>query len=206
MVAQFVEALADEAALLGRDRRFVHERGIESVGERRRHAERLRLLRERRGAQAFREARQATECIAQAAEIAWRRLGTGDAGRETFQIGQAAQRLAEGDAQALLAQPGGDRRLTGDDRVERSERTFEPAAQTTSARRGHGEIEVGPQRVRRLPTRLRREQFEMARRGRVVAEHGILAPALDARHLRGDATLRAVEVVQGGDRGRQRQR
>jgi len=67
------------------------------------------------------------------------------------------------------------------ERPEIGERALEPATQLACAERGGGEVQVVPQRVRRLASRLGLKELQMARRGRVVAQRRLVAEEPRAR-------------------------
>src|SRR5439155_12494771 len=66
-----------------------------------------------------------------------------------------------------------------------------------------GEIEMMPQGVLDFAAWLRLKELEVPGRRGVVSQRALVAPALDAGELQGQASLNAVQIVDGRRGGRQ---
>ena len=169
-----VPGVADDAAVLQRDGRLVHQRGLEGgpevgqVGQRRpRAGEERRRQRDRRRADRL-QRRQARPQSDEVAGVGHPERG---AAREPGEVADRLQQPAYRRARVGRVDQRGDRVLAGGDGAGIEQRLEQPLAEQAGAHRRHGLVEHAEERVpRRSVARL--EQLERPHGG-LVERHAV---------------------------------
>ena len=145
------------------------------------------------------------QALAQAGEIARPGAVEGNAASDALDVGNSAQRLAQGrEAQGAVVEQAVDRCVARRRQRRVAQRVVQGVAQEARTHRGDAGVEQAAQGRRRLAAQGLGE-FEVAARRRVEAEESLIALDDQRLHVRQGSRLRCLGVAQqgagGGDGG-----
>src|SRR6185436_7383851 len=202
-----IPRLADQPALVERERRLVDERGLERLPEIAEVLHRLRALADERvwaalGVLADRG--QERERHADGGEIPRRGHAEGDAARQAGQVSDALERLPEFGQEGRRFHQGADRIEPLPDLARPEERAEQPLAEEPPAHGRARAVHRPEERRRAAPVLQALHQLEIAGGALVEGQVVLDGEDLDAREMPERRLLRLLEVAQ--DRARRADR